>query len=769
MDSVGGHAMKFLFLSICFFAFSCSSFNSRKLASTSAYYKTYQHSYRFYTITKFLPKSYKVYQRTRGGANLKIEFTTTAKPGEFSCEHLWEKQGQKHKDLFDPSAQNSLDVDMWTESLSCQYKGEERYRDLNIAYNYKWYEFDKWATLPKDEDKIKKQIDELEKNEQKFLSGENPTIAGIEGSMASKEYILDAGQSEVKLDVKNGQRIKISQISGEILFKWGRYQKKISPIGLSSVSSQYIAPTINKMAFVCGMENGENFNLLLSGKEDKEFNIKQTGTLVCTVNHKKGYSLTLNGSFRFTLSQADKESILKGAQAKKELLQGQLSQVQDKIQKEKLEKTQYYEKFLLQDINPLIKAEKENKDLEPPVYCSQEVESSFMDFNVTKRQALYKTGEFCTTPVEYEGLYYSACDSRNDPNYFGQGRILVFDGKNRRININTIKPVEGFEESINASKDIVKQVVDGEFIQMAISTYDGRVLFLDKKGNTKNTLKLERSFLYNLMLLENGMLALVGKDGQWSRSGTLYVIDQQGNIHVQKEEKKFALVSTYKAIGNQIVLGNARGDLEIYSSELELLKKVKVEEGSYIGDITIYEGKWYFGSEKGNLYEYDPDQVELKKLASVPNSGNATYSVTNKKYIADSRGISDAPVFFQDGSVALFTYDDSRVHYLTRDFKYRFAVKSKKVSRNFKFGKIIMPSGQEAIMATTISYLNVFDKDGHFIGQGSNSGAENMQLPLKVDENQYLVGMYNGVFFFAFKESDKTSKITQKWACDQKQ
>lgn len=770
--------MKNLFyLTLITITVSCSSLISRNPASLGEYYKTFKHQFRFYNYSKYLPNSYKIYQRTKGSAFLKMEFIPSRKlvKNELICIHTYSKSDNVKKFKLDLSEVTTIDIDYFTDDIICNYKENEQdpdesqrdslkrrdFVDVVVKYNFKYHELGPYNKLVKQKKSIHKAIQELQKNLKDLKTGTIQTVDGLDVELENTSYELNENQSEIRIPMVKGSKLKIKDITGEIVFGWGRYKKKIGPNGLPAKSSEYIAPNINKMAFICGVDKNGHFKVLQTGQKEKVVEDLE-GDLVCKINHKKGYNITLIGKINFKTESVSKESVIKAVKTKMSELSNISENVQVEIEKEVVEKTKYYEQMLLSDINPLFKKSNRYKDSEPPKYCSEENENKLFELKKYKGQYMQKGGEWCSTPIEHNELYYSICDSRNLPEYHGKGRVLVFNKKNNKIALNTINPVDGHSESFNASKNIKKIVIDGVFKSFVITTYDGRILYINDKGDVEKEVKVDSSFLYNPMITEDGLVIFITREDP----ATIYVFDMDGKLVVKKHNPVIKLTASYQIINKKIVLGLGTGEILVMDFNLNEIEKIVVEKDQYVSDIVAHDGKWFFGNEAGNIFQYDPNNDELKKLYRIPHSGRASYNLSKKDFVEDKRSIAYAPIFFNDGTVAVLSHQDSRIHYFTADWKYRFAVDSKKVKANYTFDKTTLLDGSEGISITTTSYFHLFDKDGNYYARGVLTGSENMHSVKNIGPGEYMYGVSRGVYNYKLKEQEETFKTKKSWACD---
>lgn len=768
-------------LLLLFFIGSCSTFQQRGPASLGEYYQTYKHQFRFYNFTKYLPNKVKIYQRSKGSAFLKMFFTPSRKleKDELVCTHTWSKSNEIKKIKLDMSDVTSIDVDYFTDDIICSYKESEQNEDesqadsllrydvldLNVEYNFKYHQLEPYDKLIKQQKEIVQNYNKLEKQIAELNAGNIDVIDGLDFELESTKYQLNQNQSEVTIKVSKNNKIKLKDIHGEILFGWGRFKKKIGPEGLPEKSYDYIAPNINKMAFICGQKNGNTFKILQSGKNEKTIEGIE-GELICKINHKKGYTVSLIGEINFSVESASKESLLKAAKSKLEELAQNKDKVEKLIEEQMIEKTKMYEKMLLADINPLFVQSQKTKDSEPPKYCSEEIEHAYNELKLNKGHYMQKGGEWCSTPEEYDDKYFSICDSRNLPAYFGKGRIIVFNKNNKRLSTIIVDPVEGENESFNASKKLLKIVVNGEFKSFVMTTYDGRILYIDENGKIEKEVKVPHKFLYNPMVNGQGEVVFIGRDGAMDNTpASLYIYDMYGNILHKKTHQDFTLTSSYQLLGDKIVIGTYEGELIILDFELNELRRMSPEKGMYTSDITEKGGLWYFGSKSGRIYSYDYANDSLKMIFRIPHSGTADYDLSKRGFVENKRSISFAPKFFKDGSIVLLSHLDSRLHFFSANWEYQYAVATRKVKSNYTFDLIELPDGSEGISVSTTSYMHLYNKDGTYFARGVFSQSENMHSPKKVAADKYMYGVSRGVYTYKVVPQDKKFKTIKLKAC----
>jgi hypothetical protein len=738
---------------------ACSSLPKKsRFPASSDVYQSQQHEYKLYSHTKYLPRKTQIFeQATTLKSTLKIAPKRSIDKGELLCTQTFSKRSNKTPIIQDINVKDSFDNDVTSEKIVCEYHGQSRNLEFLVQIDYAYHEPEKYEYNPEKEQEIRKELENINKLKEQLSQGKLNWEDLKKNDLVSKNsYVLSAKNESFKHFMSEDDVLKITGVSGKVTFKRSLLSYTVGPEGYhGKTSSNFMAANKPKYAFVCGkyLSNG-----LLA--YDQYQQIKgEKGYVVCMINNSKKYTHEYTGKFEVKVELFESKKALEKIESLIADHQKQLEMYLTKKEKIIKEGTQSRHRYISKKQLPFHAQDKKFRDQEPPKYCTKKVEHESWKIQETKQSRVGKVGEFCGSPIEHKGRYYALCDGPNNGTEYMHGRLFVFDKKLKIIKRNMVMTdTERYPdgESIGRNRMLVPiNLADKEYL--VTSTFDGRLIYFDLDGNIKKQVKLNEMLLSDVVVFDNGNIGVLGTDDFLMRSkGYMALLNSEGDILKEDHSEHFSRYFDVMKFKNHLIYVTDKGEFRALDENMQEAKNVLVEKGRYLSRTAIYEDNLYVGSSSGRLYKIDWEANAVEFLTRIPHSGKTNFVIGSGHQVA-SRAISYAPVLFKDGSMAVYTNNDGRVHYLNSDFEYLFNSQVKYVRTGFNFGKIIYPDGSEGVMATSISYLNYLDHKGNKVGQWSNKGAENMTVAYKSGENHYLLGMYAGVFEYKFSPGEKTS------------
>jgi outer membrane protein assembly factor BamB len=193
-----------------------------------------------------------------------------------------------------------------------------------------------------------------------------------------------------------------------------------------------------------------------------------------------------------------------------------------------------------------------------------------------------------------------------------------------------------------------------------------------------------------------------------------------------------------------------------------------VESNVRLSKVNLDDDRIFVGSQTGKIYTIDwseNSEMEAKLIAKLPYSGETQLNFSTKETYPIPPVVAHQPILAGENGLVVASAQDGRLYFMKRSGEFEKIVQTDYVRELFDFSQMTLDQ-QNFIVATSISYINVYLPTGEKVATYSNAGAENFYTPLWMSGNSYAAGMYKGVFQFKMKRLEGTYSSESMKLCE---
>lgn len=763
-------------------------------ASETEFFK----DYRLYSVTEYLPREMQIYQRS-----LPMELNLTAKLHESSRDidviqcRIYEEEVKGFasenfiKEFQITKNSTVMELSDFTRSIFCQYRGIARHIDFTVGYSVKPHRPSPYEYGGEELEKVvqeklglvalKTSLDLAIQN-QKF---DRDLISKLEsrGLLKSLKKRVNASiiyNTVIELELND----YIEHVSSTGLASpGGMAGSSYGPIGLNGSFSlvkkeKLLVPNAEPFSLICGFKGqGTYQKLIFQGLSTVgKGRTGNQGTLVCSFNTKAASFSEATGSFEISLKH------LRPIEAQASLQQS-LIEIEQKIvafeEKKKeviIKETLSKGKTLSFYLNKVEALDKNLRQMEPPKYCKVTESSPAFALTEGLRMSTNAVGEFCGNPAKASTtLFMAACDGLKGPGAIN-GRLYLFNDKMqvvKKVTIPSLRPDDSITSVDSSRIPVVLYDEKNAAKGFAVSTYDARILFYDLSLREKNVIKLDDAYVINdLHKIGNDKIVVLVdyEEGPPLRQISKLVFIENAKVVnlVEIPNDDLIFFSQTFIYNEKLYVSTDQGKILIYDLEGNLLKKVMVEAKTRLSKVNVSGSRIYVGSQSGKVYTIDwSDTEEMKPnlIAQLPYSGETQLNHTNRESFPIPPIVAHQPMLVGEDGLVVASVQDGRLYFMNRSGQIQKIVQTNYVRELFDFGQMVL-NQQNFIVATSISYINVYLPTGEKVATYSNTGAENFFTPMWMSGNSFAAGMYRGVFQFKLKRLEGTNESEHLKVCE---
>lgn len=395
------------------------------------------------------------------------------------------------------------------------------------------------------------------------------------------------------------------------------------------------------------------------------------------------------------------------------------------------------------------------REMEPDSkLCSFDQVAPKKSFVVSSKLTHGSVGEFCASPMEMSpGIFAVACDASRNETW--NGYVNIFNDKMLLIKKTKILSPQhdqpGFEWT-NAVDHTSRPLVINK--QAIFTTNDGRLLYFSTDGIKLREIKLPFLYLSNPQMLAESFdtFAILGADSINDPDHKSLLIIKNDRLIKTVELDTINDISSFHVLADRVYLVTYLGEILQVDFEGQILHKLHLEKNR-LSPLLIQASRILIGSDSGRLYEIDHELKGAKLIYRAFYDGRTDYDVGLNQDYAIRPNFALAPGVLKNGKIVIASENDGRIHFLDDKGNLEKIVSIPFVRDLLAFGIFSTLDGEEYIAASSISYLEVLSTKGDIVAESISTGAEIFDTPKRISSgqfaNQFLMGMYNGVFRYS--------------------